>query len=205
MTIIFASITQWFQSMEPIESTYWTIAIASSAVFCIQMALTLLGVGETDGTMDFGGDGDADFHTGDTLDTGGAIQLFTIRNAVNFLLGIGWGGVCFYDTIPNIHLLAIVAILCGVALVAAFYFMFRGLMRLESNGSFHIQESVGQICDVYLRIPAHRGGQGRIQISFHGSVQELPAITDGEEISSGTKVRVLGVVGANTLLVEIAS
>ncbi len=199
MTTLLSSPTEWFQGLEPMESVYWTIAIAASVVFCIQMVLTFVGIGDMDG-----GDASVDIHTGDTLDTGGAIQLFTIRNAVNFLLGIGWGGVCFYHTITNKHLLGIVAVLCGAAMVTAFYFMFRQLMKLESNGSFRIEESVGLVCDVYLRIPAQRSGQGRVQISFHGSVQELPAITDGAEIPSGSKVKVLQTIGGNTLLVEPA-
>ena len=59
------------------------------------------------------------------MDTGGAIQLFTIRNAVNFLLGVGWGGVCFYSSIHQPTLLAIVAIICGCLLVGAFLLMMR--------------------------------------------------------------------------------
>ena len=43
------------------------------------------------------------------MDTGGAIQLFTVRNFVNFFLGIGWGGVCFSQSIHNTTLLALVA------------------------------------------------------------------------------------------------
>jgi hypothetical protein len=88
---MFGSFSNWLEGLDPTLRTYWIIAILTSLLFVIQMALTLVGVGETDA----GADGfDADAH-GDTLDTGGSIQLFTIRNMVNFLLGIGWGGVCF--------------------------------------------------------------------------------------------------------------
>ena len=100
--------------------------------------------------VDFGDTADT---AGETMDTGGAIQLFTIRNMVNFLLGIGWGGVCFYSAIPNKVVLALVAILCGCLLVGAFLLMYRQLMRLESNGAFRIEDCVGTVCDVYLRIP----------------------------------------------------
>ena len=136
------------------------------------------------------------------MDTGGAIQLFTIRNMINFLLGIGWGGVCFWNVIPNRFLLAAVALLCGCLLVTAFLFMFRKLMKLESNGAFDIHEAVGQVATVYIRIPADRSGQGKVQVSFGGSVQELPALTDGEAIPSGAQVRIAGLIGNKVMLVE---
>ncbi len=192
----------WYSNLEPALRAYWTIALLTTLVFAIQMVLTLIGIGDTDGGMDADTDfGDADT-TGDTMDTGGAIQLFTIRNMVNFLLGIGWGGVCFYSSIPNKFLLAIVALICGALMVTAFLFMFRQLMKLESNGAFRIEDCVGGTCDVYLRIPGNREGQGKVQVSFGGSVQELGAVTNGDPIPSGTKVRVVELIGSNLLLVE---
>lgn len=196
---MFATFSQWLESLDPTLRTYWIIAILTSLLFVIQMTLTLVGVGETD-AGDAGGVA-VDAH-GDTLDTGGSIQLFTIRNMVNFLLGIGWGGVCFWNVIPSRPLLAIVAIGCGALLVALFLFMYRKLMRLESDGAFRIANAVGQACEVYIRIPAERSSAGKVQISFSGSVQELPAMTDGETLPSGTKVRVLEVLDGTVLLVE---
>ena len=197
----------WFQGLDSTLRVYWGIAILTSIVFLIQMVLTLVGLGDTDSGADMGsGDMASDVSlgdgNGDTMDTGGAIQLFTIRNFVNFLLGIGWGGVCFWSTIHNKFLLAIVALMCGCAMVGAFVVMYRQLMKLESFGSYRIQDSIGQACDVYIPIPAARSGQGKVQISFFGSVQELPAMTDGEALASGTKVRVIQVIDNSILLVE---
>ena len=196
----------WYQALPPYLRAYWTIAIAVSIIFAIQMVLTLIGLGDTDaggdvGDMDAGG-GDLGDGNGDTMDTGGAIQLFTIRNTVNFLLGVGWGGVCLSSVIENRFLLALAAIICGCIMVGAFIIMFKQLMKLEGNGSYRIEESVGQVCEVYLRIPGGRSGSGKVQISFHGSVQELPAQTEGEAIPSGTKVRVTKVIDRAVLIVE---
>ena len=196
----------WFQALPPYMRAYWTIAIAVSIIFVIQMTLTLIGLGDTDaggdvGDLDAGG-ADVGDGNGDTMDTGGAIQLFTIRNTVNFLLGVGWGGVCLNGVIQNRFWLAVAAILCGCIMVAAFILMYKQLMKLEGNGSYRIQESVGQVCEVYMRIPGQRSGSGKVQISFHGSVQELPAQTEGDAISSGTKVRVTKVIDKAVLIVE---
>ncbi|MBO7120062.1 MAG: NfeD family protein [Bacteroidaceae bacterium] len=196
----------WYQALPPYLRAYWTIAIAVSIIFLIQMTLTLIGLGDTDaggdmGDLDTGGEDMSDGN-GDTMDTGGAIQLFTIRNTVNFLLGVGWGGVCLSNVIENRFLLAVAAILCGCIMVAAFIIMYRQLMKLEGNGSYRIEESVGQVCEVYIRIPGQRSGSGKVQISFHGSVQELPAQTEGDAITSGTKVRVTKVIDRSVLIVE---
>ena len=61
---------------------------------------------------------------------------------------------------------------------------------------------MGKACDVYLRIPAARSGQGKVQVSFGGSVQELDAVTDGEQLPSGAKVRVVQLIEGRLLLVE---
>ena len=196
-TMNFELLSDWFGALPPFLRAYWMIAIAASVVFLVQMTLTLLDVGgfDADGVDMSGADGD-------TMDTGGAIQLFTIRNTVNFLLGIGWGGVCLSSVIENRILLAVAAILCGCVMVGAFIIMYKELMKLERHGSYRIDESVGQVCEVYLRIPAARNGSGKVQVSFHGSVQELPAQTEGEAIPSGTKVRVTNVVDRSILMVE---
>lgn len=198
----------WFQTLDPQVKPYWAIAIVMSVIFIIQMILTFIGIGDTDADADFGTDMPdgvnlPDGHA-DTLDTGGAVQLFTIRNAVNFLLGIGWGGVCFAGVVTHPAALALVSLLCGCALVAAFLFMLKQLLKLESSGSYRIQEAVGQPCTVYIPVPENRSGTGKVQISFHGSVQELPAETNGDALPSGTQARVVQVLNGSVLLIERA-
>ncbi len=192
------TVFSFYQALPPHLRAYWIIAITFSVIFLVQMVLTFIGLGDSDsGDMgSYGGGGD-----GDTMDTGGAMQLFTIRNVVNFMLGVGWGGVCLSSVMSSRWLLALSAVLCGCIMVAAFIIMFRQLMKLERRGSYRIQESLGQVCEVYLRIPAGRSGCGKVQVSFHGSVQELPAQTDGEAIPSGKRVRVVQVVDDKMLVV----
>ena len=56
----------WFQALPPYMRAYWTIAIAASIIFLIQMTLTLLGLGDTDAGGDMGDldAGDADLGDG---------------------------------------------------------------------------------------------------------------------------------------------
>ena len=198
---------EWYNALPSPLQVYWVIALVTSLVFLIQMVLTFIGIGDADTDVDFGGDtdfgGDAGFSDGDTLDTGGAMQLFTIRNFINFLLGLGWGGVCLYSVIPNTIVLSLVSILVGVLFVYIFLIIYRQLRKLERNGAYHIDDCVGQTVDVYLTIPSNRSGMGKVQISFSGSVQELSALTDSDTpLRSGSKVRVTEVIDGTTVLVE---
>lgn len=184
----------WFSNLEPGIKIYWAIAIVSSIVFLIQTIVSLIGIGDFETDLDVGG--------GDGMDSSGFSDLLSMRNAINFLLGLGWSGVCFYDRISNGFILALVSIIFGLAFVAIFIYVFKKMMKLESNGAFDINTAMGKTCDVYLRIPANRAGTGKVQISFSGSVQELDAVTDGEMIPSGSKVTVVEILNNKILRVE---
>lgn len=188
-----------YEALTPELKFYWVIAIIATLVFAIQMILTFIGIGDTDVDMDFSGGTD-----GNTLDTGGTMQLFSVRNVVNFMLGLGWGGVCWSSVIGNPILLAAVAVATGILFVIVFIFLFKTVMKLESNGAYKIEDCVGKACDVYLRIPAERGGQGKVQVSIGGAVHEIAAVTDGEQLPSGAKVVILSLIDKHTVLVSKA-
>ena len=194
------TLSDWFIQLDPALRFYWGIAIFASIVVIIQMTMSFVGMGDIDS-----GDADVDFSTDtDSLDNAGSMHLLSIRNIFYFLLGFGWAGVSLWSTIPNLILLCIVSVLVGCLFVAIFIFHFRQMMKLQSNGAFNINDAVGKVCDVYLRIPGENQGLGKVQISFNGSVQELDARTAGEPIPSGAKVRVLRVIDKKVLEVEKA-
>lgn len=183
-----------FNHLDTWTQVYWVCAGIGTLVFAIQMMLTLVGMDSTDVDVDFDGS--------DTMDLGGGMSLFTIRNLVCFVMGFGWAGVCFGSSIPNTALLCIVSVLVGVAFVAMFFFIKHQTKKLEHNGAFQIEDSIGRSVDVYLRIPGHREGKGKVQVSLNGSVLEIDAMTDGEAVVSGKKVTVTDVIDSSTLLVK---
>ena len=193
-------LSDWFIQRDPSLRFYWGIAIFASIVVIIQMTMSFAGMGDIDS-----GDADVDFSTDtDSLDNAGSMHLLSIRNIFYFLLGFGWAGVSLWSTISNAVILCISSVLIGCLFVAIFIFLFRQMMKLQSNGAFNINDAVGKVCDVYLRIPGQNEGLGQVQIRFNGSVQELDARTGGEPIPSGTKVRVLRVIDKKVLEVELA-
>ena len=215
---MFTQISQWFGGLDGTMQVFWTCAIAASVVFVIQNALMLMGIGDMDSDVDADvstdfdvhGDvdaGDADIssgHTGHegTLGSAGIFSLFTLRNFINFFLGFGWGGISLAPLIENKTLLVVASICCGLLFVGVFVVLMRAILKLEHNGAFHIQDCVGLVASVYLRIPAHREGAGKVQVSVNGAVHELDAFTDGDFLPTGTRVHVKAVIDKGSLLVE---
>ena len=195
-------ITTWYAQLDPLEKIFWSCAIVSSVIFAIQMILTLIGMDGSDVDVQFDTADFGDLDT-DTMDTGGALSLFSIRNLINFLLGFGWAGVSFYGSIRQPLLLILLSLLCGAAFVWMFFIIKRQTKKLEANGAFDIQRCKGLTARVYLRIPAARTGRGKVQVSVSGSVHELDALTDSStEIASGTTIRIDAVIDGETLLVS---
>lgn len=185
---------EFFSNMESGEQIYWYIAIISSIIFIIQTILTFVGA-DTDTGIDADFDGD--------LDGGGhAFQLFSLRNLINFFVGASWTGVAFYKDIDNKFLVGLLAFVVGLIFIAVFFFIMKAIYRLAEDNSFKIEDTMGKSAEVYLTIPAHKKGRGRVQISVNGSVHELDAITTNEEtLSNGTLVKVVNIKD-NILVVE---
>jgi hypothetical protein len=65
-----------------------------------------------------------------------------------------------------------------------------------------MNSAIGKTASVYLRIPANRSGLGKIQVNIQG-LKTINAMTENvEEISSGSVVRIYGVVSEDVLLVD---
>ena len=80
-----------FNSLEPLQKFFWTIACCASLVFIIQTIMTFIGLG-TDADVDAGPmDGSVD-----SMEDGALSGVFSFRNLINFLLGYGWAGVLLF-------------------------------------------------------------------------------------------------------------
>lgn len=185
---------EFFASMDGMQQFYFYIAIGASIIFIIQTIMTFIGA-DADAGVDADFDGNLD-----GMET--PFQLFSLRNLVNFLLGFGWAGVAFYNTISSKLLLGIVAFVVGLIFIAMFVFLMRALLRLSEDNTFKLEDTVGKTADVYMTIPPAKSGKGKIFISVRGTTHELAAITPhNEEIKSGALVKVLELEG-NILIVE---
>lgn len=185
---------EFFLSMDVNQQIYWYVAIIASLIFIVQTILTFIG-SDTDTGVDADFDGDLD--GGDH-----PFQLFSLRNLINFFLGVGWTGVALYNYIDSQVLLGLVALFVGLIFIAVFFLVARVMMRLAEDNSFRIEDTIGKTADVYLTIPANKEGKGRVQVSVNGSIHELDAITvDKEPIKVGALVKIIG-VNSSILIVQ---
>lgn len=187
---------EWWNALGLFMQSVWCITLFASLVFIIQTIMTFVGM-DADGGMD------ADLSTDMSGDSdGGPFQLFTFRNFINFLLGFGWSIISFQGAIENQFVLILLAAAIGVLLVIAVMALFRFMSKMEQSGTIQMANAVGCKGNVYLRIPADKRGEGKVQISVQGAIREFDAITLGEELETGAPIKVVEVVNDSTLLVE---
>ena len=129
------------------------------------------------------------------------MNLLTFRNFINFLLGFGWSAVLLTNIPWGWRMVISVAIGCG--LVALVMYLFKWLSHMQQSGNINVYRSAaGCTGTTYLTIPGARAGEGKVQITIGGAVREYGAVTDGDTLPTGTRIRVVEVVDPNTLLVE---
>ena len=194
-------IATWWAGLSLVMKILWGVTLGASLIFIIQSILTFVGA---DADSDFDVDVDTSMDGSDLSNIEGGSNLYTFRNFVNFILGFGWSAILLQESIPSKTLLICVSALIGVALVAAVMYLFKWLASMQQSGNINLQKSASG-CEgkVYLTIPAARSGVGKVQITISGAVREYDAITESEEpLRTGSPIRVVDTLDANTLLVE---
>lgn len=174
---------EFLSHAEPLLKGFWYVALISSTIFLLQTILTFVGGHDTDGlSADF--DGNLDH-------VDAPFQLFSFRNLINFLLGFGWTGVVFYETISNRIILVALAAIVGCVFVMLFFFLIKQILKLSEDNTFKLDSLLNGNGRVYVPIPENMSGKGKIQISINGTNHEIEAMTEEQEkLTSGTTVTV---------------
>ena len=194
-------IATWWADLSPVMKLLWGVTLTATLIFIIQTVMTFLGA-DADST-DFDVDVDASMDGSDLSNIDSGANLYTFRNFVNFFLGFGWTAIILQPSVKSTAVLVIISVLVGIALVALVMYMFKWLYSMQQSGNINVYKAaVGCQGKCYLRIPGERGGEGKVQITIQGAVREYNAVTDGDEIKTGTSVKVLEAIDGNTLLVE---
>ena len=130
----------------------------------------------------------------------GVLSFRTVVAAVTFFGLAGLAAQSSGATPLNVMLVAVAG---GAAALYGVYWIMRGLYQLRSEGNVRIERAVGRPASVYLRIPGHNTGLGKVQINLQNRTMEYLASTDGEEIPTGAAVTVVGVVNPSTVAVQL--
>jgi hypothetical protein len=212
-----------------VDALFIICAAIGGTILVCQFVMSLLGLGghafdmdiSTDVGHDFGGDFHADAgvhvdhgggadHGGETDQASqaahhGSTWLFGIlsfRTITAALAFFGLSGLAARSAQASLPTVLIVSIGSGVAALFAVYWMMRVLYNLRAEGTVRILGAIGQHGNVYLRVPANRSGNGKIQFNLQNRTMEYLAVTSGPELPTGAKVVVVGVINPTTLEVQ---
>ncbi len=193
---MYLSINSWWSSMDLLQHIFWAFALPFSAVFLIQLIMTLIGSGG-DGDLDASGDADLD------VDAGIGFQFVTLKNFVAFFTIFGWTGIACLNSGLGAGLTIFLAIVAGMLMMLLMATLFYLMGKLTESGNTRIESAIGKTGSVYLRIPAAKSGVGKVQINVQG-LKTLDAMTlNADDIKSGSLVKVVGVEADEILIVEV--
>lgn len=210
--------TEWWNRLMGFEKFFWALAIPFTVLFIIQMTMLIIGIDnggefdgidsdvDVDGAVDTDVTGDFDSNIDGELRADIKIplnfRLFTLRNIIIFFTIFSWAGIVgVKNDYSKIHTI-IFAFLLGAVVVVILSTIFYLLLRATESGTMDIKNSIGAEGDVYLTIPEKGKGVGKIQLIIQGSLRELDAVSNGGNIVTGTKVKIINVTEDNYLLVE---
>lgn len=205
----------WSAMSGPMK-VYWLFAIPATVFFLLMVALTLIGLGgegfevdaETDvdvGDMDIDVDADGGGALGDASEAAGAagaFHFFTVRNFISFFMMFGWTGIALTKSgVAPVGTFA-GAMFGGLITMFAVSLLFYLATKLTESGNISIKEALNLVGNVYLTIPANRGGTGKVSVVVKGSRREYKAMTDGDELKTGETARIHGITAGEVLLVK---
>jgi len=120
-----------------------------------------------------------------------------------FVAMFGVGGI-FATQVLNLHggPAAVVGVGFGVVGFLVAFVLFRALRRAEGGKPFSVVDLVGRDGSVSVAIPA--GRLGTVYVRAEGQNHELSA-TAGEDIPSGTAIRVVGTAGMGLVVARLTA
>lgn len=192
------------------NAAWYTIpAIIGTAFFSLRMLLLLAGGGhhlglDMHGDIHIGHAGDAHADA-DHSDSTHSFEVLSIQSIAAFIMGFGWGG---FAALKGTHwsplMVNVAAAACGVAMVWLLAMMLRGMAEIQSSGTITSASAVGQQGDVYVTVPGDGRRGGQVRITIDGRQRIYNAVSQGEDLATGTRVRVLHAEEDSTLTIARA-
>jgi hypothetical protein len=182
------------------ETVFLVCALVGATLLVAQMLLSAVGVGhhDTDVHVDHGMDGHHE--VAHDHDHAWFVGLLTFRAIVAALMFFGLVGLASLPRFPEAPLAPL-----GLALAGGFVAMFgvswimRQLHRLRAEGTVRIDRALGQNGTVYLKVPGRKSGVGKVTLNLQNRTVEYQAVTNHDDLPTGAKVRVVGVISSDTL------
>ncbi len=175
------------------ETAFLLCAVLGGTLVVCQMLASVFGMmGDTDSDTDHDDAHHDNFFLG----------MLTVRTVSSALLFFGLGGLTslYYGADePAAFGVAIGAGLAALYLVAT---LMKSVAKLKADGTARVERAIGRPGTVYLRIPAGRSAAGKIQMMLQNRTVEYQAVTAGNELPTGTAIKVVAIVNSDTVEVE---
>lgn len=167
---------------------YLWCAILGGAVLVLQLVAGLFGLDHGHG-HDFQHD-----HPGSD-----GLHLLSVRSVT---AGLAFFGIVGLAARPlGVLVSTITAIAAGAAAMVGVAALVRGFGRLERDGTMSLALAVGTTGTVYLSIPGHRSGAGKVHVIVQNRLVECLAVTAEDPLPTGASILVVDLEGSDTLLV----
>lgn len=221
--------TAWWDTLTSLERFFYYIAIPATLVLVIQFILSVIGltgdsdvdVGDADGDIDFDGDvdfdsdvdfdGDVDGDVGTDVDASSELgatdfRFVSFRTIIAFLTVFPWTGIVLLGNGMNTALAIFIAVLAGLLAMFVIGYLFYITARLQSSGNIDYKNAIGKTAEVYIPMLKENNFQGKVQVVIQERLVEANAVSkDSKKHSTGEIVKVVGISGLSTLLVESIS
>lgn len=184
-----------------IEVIYWASTIIGGTLLILRLGMMLFGGGLSDDALDSALDGGNVDVAGDHADADMSFKLLSVQGLTSFFMMFGLVGLALLRAGLHVLITILGGAVAGLVTVAVTGLIFSQMKRLQTEGTIRIQSTVGSEGTVYLTIP--KNGTGQVQIIAQGSLKVFDAVSSNKsQIATGQKIRVTGVAGGNTLIVE---
>ncbi len=180
------------------DALFQWCAIIGATIFFGQFALSLLTTFES-GLHVPHGEVDAVAHDFDSPAHNDLwfVGMFSIRaiSAGTIVFGLA---VSSLEPAPRM----LVALAGGFGTMYLMGWLIRSMHRLESDGTVHLQDTIGASGTVYLPIPNAQSGTGKVTVVVKERTMEYPAMTSAESLPPGTPVVVTGIISDGVIEVS---
>jgi len=171
-------------------SFFWICLLLGGGVVLLQLGASVLGL-HHDAPHDSFGHGPASE----------GLNLLSVRALSAGIAFFGLGGLATLRVgLPLVAALA-AGLIAAMGAAVGVALLLRSMKRLEGDQTFVLKNTVGLSGDVYLSIPARRGGTGKIHMTVQQRVVELDAMTTEDDIATGTRVLVIDAIAPATVIV----
>lgn len=163
-------------------------AVVGGAVLLIQLIAGLVG-------LEHGADHDAPHGHG----ASDGLDILSIRSVAAGFAFFGLAGLAARPL--GIVVATLAGVAAGVAATLGVAALVRMFGRFEHDGTLSLGAAVGVTGTVYLSIPGHRSGTGKVHVTVQNRLIECSAVTSEDTVPTGASVLVIDVQNNDTLVV----